>query len=198
MDGPRSGDKNQRRARASVPQPRLASKERTRTWGTRADLKIGITTLAVGCGLVIPASVGLLISSVPTVLTPFPAMTAIPALVSSRAIAIVVPSLFFFAWNAGLLGVRSQLPNRSYWLLIIATILSVIWFVVGWRTGLHYQGPNYVHRVLAVNVVWLGCLATLFARFRQREVSLKLILALHFLLFTWLAWYALPYLGELP
>jgi hypothetical protein len=161
-------------------------------------LKSRITTLVVGCGLLIPASVGLLISSVPTVLTPFPAMTAIPALVSSRAIAVVLPSLFFFAWNAGPVGVGRQVPKRSYWLLIIASILSVIWFAVGWRNGLHYQGPNYVHGVLAVNVVLMGCLAALFTRFRRREVSLKLILALHFLLFTWLAWYAFPYLGELP
>ena len=35
MDGKGSRSKNLRRAGAGVPQPRLASKERTRTWGTR-------------------------------------------------------------------------------------------------------------------------------------------------------------------
>jgi REP element-mobilizing transposase RayT len=35
MDGGRSGNKNKGWAIGNVPEPRLASKERTRTWGTR-------------------------------------------------------------------------------------------------------------------------------------------------------------------
>ena len=35
LDGKRSGNQNKRRAAANIPQPRSASKERTRTWGTR-------------------------------------------------------------------------------------------------------------------------------------------------------------------
>lgn len=156
------------------------------------------TALATGIALLIPAAIGLFSSRVPTLIGPFPAITAIPAFVLSRAVAVAIPSLIFFVWNAGLLNGRSQLPKRSYWLLITVTVLSVAWFVVGWRNGLHYQGTNYVYGVLTANVIWIGGLAVLFARYRQREVSFKLILALHGLLFAWLAWYALPYLGELP
>jgi hypothetical protein len=41
-------------------------------------------------------------------------------------------------------------------------------------------------------------LAALFARYQQRDITFRLVLALHWLLFSWLAWYAFPYLGELP
>jgi len=161
-------------------------------------MKSGLITFISGCGLLIPASLGLLIAGVPTIVAPFPAMTAIPALVSSRAVAVAVPSLLFFAWNPGLFRGESKLPKRSYGLLAVATILSVIWFVVGWTNGLHYQGAGYVYKVCIITAGWIAILSALFALNWKRESSFRLSLAQHWLLFAWLAWYAFPYLGELP
>lgn len=62
-------------------------------WGVY--MKPGLLTLISGCALLIPASLGLLIAGVPTVMGPFPAITAVPAFISSRAVAVVVPTLFF-------------------------------------------------------------------------------------------------------
>ncbi len=162
-------------------------------------LKSGVATLATGCGLLIPASIGLLISGVPTVLSPLPVLTVLSTfLFSSRAVAVVIPPLFFFMWNPRLFRGESKLPKRSYGLLIVAAILNVIWFIVGWKNGLHYQGTGYVYKVAAITVAWVALLGTVFARYWRRESSFSLNLILHWLLFAWLAWYAFPYLGELP
>ena len=162
-------------------------------------MKPVVATIIGGLALIIPAAIGLLSTGVPTVFGPFPAMTAVPALLlSSRIVGVVVPSLGFFAWNPGLLRGENRLPKRSFGLLAVATILSVIWFVVGWTNGLHYQGVGYVHRVCGATVAWIAFLGTLFTLYWKRESSFRLNLALHWLLFAWLAWYAFPYLGELP
>jgi len=161
-------------------------------------MKPGLVTFIGGLALTIPAAIGLS-TGVPTALGPFPAMTAVPALfVSSRIVGVVVPSLIFFAWNPGLFRGKNKLPKRSYGLLVVVTILSVIWLVVGWKDGLHYQGVEYVHKVCVGTVVWIALLGTLFALYWTRESSFRLNLAVHWLLSAWLAWYAFPYLGELP
>jgi hypothetical protein len=49
-----------------------------------------------------------------------------------------------------------------------------------------------------VTVAWIAFLGTLFTLYWKRESSFRLNLALHWLLLAWLAWYAFPYLGELP
>jgi hypothetical protein len=164
-------------------------------------MKPSLVTLVVGLALTIPAAIGLglLRTGAPTALGPFPAMTALPALfTSSRIVGVVVPSLVFFAWNPGLFRGEKGLPKRSYGLLAVASILSVVWFVVGWKNGLHYQGVGYVYGVCVITVIWIAVLGALFGLYRKRESSFWPNLALHWLLFAWLAWYAFPYLGELP
>jgi len=162
-------------------------------------MKSGLATVIVGLSLLIPACIGLLITGAPTTLGPFPGMTVIPALfLSSRVVGVAVPSVLFFIWNPGLFRGESKIPKRSHWLLAVATVLSVIWFVMGWKYGLQYQGAGYVYKVCVANVAWVAFLGGVFARYREGETSFKLNLALHWLLFAWLAWYAFPYLGELP
>jgi hypothetical protein len=161
-------------------------------------MKPSLATFIAGCGLLIPASLGLLMSRVPVALGPFPALTTLPALVFSRAFAVGVPSLLFFLWNPGLFRGDSEIPRRSLGLLVVATVLSIIWFVVGWSHGVRYQGAGYVYKVSLANVAWLACLLAAFVRFRKNKSSFGLNLALHWLLFAWFAWYAFPYLGELP
>jgi len=60
--------------------------------------KPAVITFVAGLGLLIPAAIGLLLSGVPTVLSPFPALTAIPALFLSNLAngAVIVPMLLFF------------------------------------------------------------------------------------------------------
>lgn len=167
-------------------------------------MKSGVWTLAAGGGLLVPAYVGLLLSGVPTLLCPLPALTVIPAFVMSslsagrftRA-AVLVPTLLFFAWNPALFWGEARVPKRTWALLGIATVLSAVWFVGSWKYGLEYQGRRHTYLVCVVNSLCLMVLWTLLA-VRWRRMSFAGNLLLHWLLFAWLGWYAFPYLGELP
>ena len=167
--------------------------------------KSAVATLIAGLGLLVPASIGFLVSNAPTILSPFPALTVVPAFLFSDLpvwhiykAAVVVPMLFFFVWHPGLFRGEPKIPKRSYVLLLVAIFLGVADFVTSWNLGLRYQGPQYIHVVCAVNVVWAVFLAVFFIRAWKNPFTFKSSLFLHWMLFAWLAWYAFPYLGELP
>jgi hypothetical protein len=154
-------------------------------------------TLAVGLCLLVPAWIGFSTGG-PTVLSPLPALTVLPAMFGLAYGALGVPSLLFFIWNPGLFRGEAKVPKRSFWLLGTAIALSSIDFALSWKWGLQYQGARYTYTVCAANAVWAVLLVGLFVGFRHREESFKVNLLLHWALFAWLAWYAFPYLGELP
>lgn len=134
----------------------------------------------------------------PSAFYPFPALMFIPALFGLRQGAVAVPVAFFFVWNVGLFDGSTAVPKRSSVLLSVATVLSALWFVVGWKDGLAMQGAKYNYSVFAVNIVWIAALWILLAHCRKKEPSFKWSLLFHLMLFGWLAWYAFPFFGELP
>src|SRR5262249_25948233 len=115
-----------------------------------------------GLALLIPASCGLLLTGVPTVLCPLPLLTIIPAFLLStwrlHYLAIGLPVLLFFLWRPGFFRGAPEIPRRSYVLLAIITVLSIIYFISSWRLGLQYQGAGYTRAVLIVNVAWAAVL----------------------------------------
>ena len=144
---------------------------------------------------------GLLVSDVPTVLSPFPALTVLPAFRLSDLhlwnLAVILPMLLFSVWQPGLFRGEARAPKRSYVLLAVAAVLSVFYFIGSWKWGLEYQGPHHTRVVCAANIVWVAILGLAFARSWQGTTSYKFCLFLHWMLFAWLAWYAFPYLGDL-
>ena len=162
----------------------------------------GALTFVVGLALLIPASFGLLLTGVPSMLCPLPLLTILPAFLLSNwrlhYLAIGLPVLLFFLWRPGFFRGAPQVPRRSYILLAIVTVLSIIYFISGWRLGLKYQGTGYTHAVLIVNVAWAAVLVFAFFRTWKEGASFGTSLLVHWMLFAWLAWYAFPYLGELP
>jgi hypothetical protein len=157
-----------------------------------------ILTLVAGCLLLIPAIAGLLLTGVPTRFCPFPALTVLPAMFLMERLAVIVPTFLFFLWQPSLFKGNSKIPRRTYALLSIAVVLSIFWFVTGWKWGLQYQGIQHVRFVFLANIAWVAFLGLVFANSRKRVPSFKNNLFLHWILFVWLAWYAFPYLGELP
>lgn len=156
-------------------------------------------TLAAGIGLIAPASLGLLLAGVPTILCPFPFLTIMPAFLLGRvyALAVLVPTLLFFAWNPGLFRGQALLPKRSIVFLGVLTAFSGVYFVGSWRYGMQYQGSHFTYVVCFINI---ACLLLLWGAFiwRLGRSSFAANLLLHWMLFAWLAWYAFPYMGELP
>jgi hypothetical protein len=112
-------------------------------------------------------------------------------------LAVLLPAIFFFAWNPGLLLGGLRVPARSWVLLIALTALSVVYFVASWKYGYQYQGRQHTVVICAINGVWLLALWAMLYR-SAKTSSFSANLLFHGALFAWLAWYAFPYLGELP
>jgi hypothetical protein len=82
-------------------------------------------------------------------------------------------------------------------LLTILTVLSIAYFVSSWANGIEYQGRTYTIVICVANFLWLAALWVILYR-SARLSSFRASLFFHSALFAWLAWYAFPYLGELP
>jgi len=160
-------------------------------------MKPGAMTFLSGAALLIPATVGMFLTGGPTVLGPLPALTVIPTFALGIP-ATPVPTLLFFAWNPALFKGSVTMPKRTYWLFIAAAVLNAVWFAAGWKFGLHYQGATYTYSVCAINVAWIAILGTILMRSHKANLSFASNIFAHWLLFAWLAWFAFPYLGELP
>ena len=167
-------------------------------------MKASYQTVAVGFGLVLLAWIGCFSNGVPWLICPMPAITILPAFFLASPLfrlpyrlAVLVPALLFFAWNPGLFRGKRQIPRRSWVLLIILSALSVAYFTGSWRQGYQFQGREYTVVICAVNLVWLVILWAILYRVSGLS-SLSANLFFHALLFSWLAWHAFPYLGELP
>ena len=159
-------------------------------------MKPRATTLLAGLSLMIPAAFAFS-AGVPTLLMPLPGIVVIPAFLLGIP-AVFVPSLFFFVWNPGLLSGKENVPKRTLFLFLSLILLTPVWFALGWRFGLQFQGPHYTYALCAINAIWILVLGAQFIVHRNRQPSFAWNLALHWGLFAWLAWFAFPYLGELP
>ena len=160
-----------------------------------------VVTLLTALTLAGPASIGLFLTGVPTIFSPFPALTVIPALMLAQwhleYAAVLIPALLFLVWNPQLFRAEGKIPKRSYVLLVLLAILSCVDFVVSWKWGLKYQGPPYTAIICSINIAWLGFLGLAFRRTLNVVTSFRTSLFLHWMLFAWLGWYAFPWLGEL-
>jgi hypothetical protein len=154
---------------------------------------IGLTLLA-GLSLLLPPL--FFLKEQDTIFYPHPGLVLMALFSGLRWAAFAVPTLLFFVWNPGLFRGDAEVPMRSYALLIVATLVNALWFVVGWKVGLAIQGARYNYSVCMINIAWIALLSVMFARSWKAGPSFKMNLLVHWMLFAWLAWYAFPFFGE--
>lgn len=161
-----------------------------------------VLVIILGLSLVLLAWIGLFSAGVPTLYCPMRTMTVLPAFALSRLnlqnAAVLVPMILFFLRNPGLL-VRQQsnLPKRTVGLVGLLSALTILDFVLEWKYGLQYRGAHHTIAVYIINVLWLAVLWWAVVRAWRRPSFVANLLS-HWVLFAWLAWFAFPYLGELP
>ena len=137
-------------------------------------------------------------TNTPTVLHPLNLVVLLPAWAALDRYAILfVPAVFIgWCWTVFRDG-SARVPPRSFALFSVAALLSLCSVSLGGRYATEYQSVEYLHGIWLISIVWwLGL--TILACLADRRPSVPLNLAFHFALFAWLAWYALPYMGELP
>ena len=161
-----------------------------------------LITITAGLFLLIPAWIGLFSTGGPTLYCPMPTLTILPFFLLARwnleFLAVLVPTILFFLWNHALLvGRPSVIPKRTIVLLGLLSSLTIVDFVLEWKYGVQYRGARHTMLLYTINLMWLAFLWWSVIRC-QRRPSFKGNLLSHWLLFAWLAWYAFPYLGELP
>jgi hypothetical protein len=140
----------------------------------------------------------------PTVLSPLNLVVVLPWMLASewldqRAVVLailVIPSLFcvwcYPAWSS-----RPEIPLRSLVLFAIIAVLSAIHLAASYHYGVEYQGKSHTIAVSVINVCCYVAILCLAITGRHRP-TLGRNLVFHATLFSWLAWYAFPWLGELP
>jgi hypothetical protein len=134
---------------------------------------------------------------VPEVYAPLNFLVMVPYFLGGRLVAFSVIPVFFLLWCLPMLRNGAQLPTRSIILLVCAVALSAISLISGYNHGIEYQGFDYTRGVFIINLVWWALLGGL-AVFARCRPGIGQNLVFHAMLFAWLAWYAFPYLGELP
>ena len=122
-------------------------------------------------------------------------------------LAQMAAALIFFAWNSRLFLREIQVPKRTYVLFVAAVVLHIFWYaqvfappscigrgipfvINSFRLGasVWFLTSNF----FAVNCFWVAALGIMFTRSWKKEPSFKNNLFLHWALFAWLAWSALP------
>ena len=160
-----------------------------------------VITLLAALGLAVTASIGLFVSGVPTIFSPFPVLTVLPALMLSAPLqysAVLLPALLFLFWNPQLMRLEGKVPRRTYILFALLAALSIFYFAVSWKWGLQYQGPQFTAIICSINVAWIGFLTIAFRRCLKNTPAFGTSLFIQWMLFAWLSWCAFPWLGELP
>ena len=147
-----------------------------------------------------------LLPGYPQIYGPLNAMVIFPAFimaefVQSEDLALLLAlgfvPLLFCLWCWPLLRGQTELPIRSSWLLGATLMASAAWIAFGYDYGVQYQGLRYVVGVTVVNVVcWIALVGQAIKAVRRPSEEHNFVF--HGSLFAWLAWYAFPYLGELP
>jgi hypothetical protein len=113
-------------------------------------------------------------------------------------VACAAVPLMYLAWCAALLRDGSpKVPTRSFVLFFAAAGISAFMHIVGSPYAAQYQGWAYLKGVWIISTLWWVGLTGL-ALLAERNPSFAKNFTFHAALFAWLAWYAIPYMGELP
>jgi hypothetical protein len=149
-------------------------------------------------GVLVAQALGALGGGSPLLTTPVPFPLAIPALLGMPLLLVV---LFYVAtfcvWNLSLFQGDFSVPRRTLVLLVLGTLLSVLWYLYGWKYGLRYEEATYTRGCLVLSMA-LWVMSAIALWFGTTSPSFLKAIFSQTLIFLWLGTYAFPWLGETP
>lgn len=134
---------------------------------------------------------------VPSILTPYSFTVVAPYFRVGRFGSILIWPIVFLLWGIPLFAKARNIPTQSALLASVLWILGLAWHAAGARTGVIHDGLLDVV-VLAVLNVAVGSLLLWLYHSGRKAPSFASNFAFHWLIVAWLAWGAMPWLGEGP
>jgi len=135
--------------------------------------------------------------NVPSTSSPFAFVSTVPALWVFELNERVWPSFVLFAL-ACLPVVAAFLASSAHLFRDkrVLVLLSLAWFWQGWSYGIQHQGMSHTLYVAVWNAIFVAAASILFL-LNKKSPRFAGNLAFHGVMFSWLAWCAFPWLGEL-
>ena len=143
---------------------------------------------------------------IPKIWGPFNLVVFLPAfllheLIESTRVSLLLSTLIvpllFLVWTIPHTWQNPRPPIRTLVLAICAIAFSVGSVAHGWTFAMEYHGASYVYGVVIVSAIsWIAI--GLLAVISLQKATPRWNAAFHCVFFAWLAWYAIPYMGELP
>lgn len=166
------------------------------------QLTVALAVVGVGLLLVVlgAVSTGLLDigAGSPSIVAPAGAPLILPAFMGAPfAMVLGIPAVLYWLVVWPVLRGRYAVPRLSVVVFAFLCLLSVAWFVAGWRYGVQYEGQRYTVVCLILNAV-LAALALALAMRGRRRPKLVLRLSAQWLMVAWFITYGFAYLGETP
>ena len=160
---------------------------------------IFVAAIAVGLGAA--TALGLFGRTVPSVPAPLPLPLFVFGLCGLPPVVLAcLAAAALLAWQPGLLRFEESspvapMPIRTWVLLALVLLFSLVGFVCGWKYGVQYQGIDYA-RQCAVISTGLATVSVVLSAVAARTKEFFVNVLAHATLFYWIATYAFPYLGE--
>jgi len=157
-------------------------------------------TLLAGVSLAFlsAVSIGMFVGESPSLVAPSSMVIMIPAFLSwPWYVVFGLPVFTFWLWAYQLYFGVVAIPTRSLMLFVFEFLASMVWFILGWRNGIEFQGRSFTLGTLLLSLLVASTLSVVTVSAWRRPTWAK-SLASHWLAWAWLVTYAFPYLAESP
>jgi hypothetical protein len=157
-----------------------------------------LTVAALFLALIVAQALGLFGGGSPSIWSPVPFLLVVPAFMGVPALLVLfVFVATFCSWSPALFRGEPSTPRRTIVLYVVCGISSVASFVVGWRSGIEYEGLTYTVTCAVLSAAWFSVCSLFLWRAYASPTFLRSLIA-QVTLFAWIGSYAVVYLGETP
>jgi hypothetical protein len=162
---------------------------------TEPEVRTATLMMLVGAAGIAALSYATMAGNVPTLLTPFSFTVVTPFFRVGRLGSILIWPTVFLLWGLPLFAKARAIPSKSAVVAGILWGLGLVWLAIGARTGVVHEGALMVGGLAVLDLGLGGLLLWLYRKDRKAPAFANNY-AFHWLVVAWLAWGAMPWLGE--
>ncbi len=168
----------------------------------RSRLALGLSMLGAGLLLVPVGALSLDLLGIgagsPTILAPagapliFPAFMGVPS-----TLLLSIPAVFYWLLVTSALRGHYAVSRAGLVAFAVLGLLSLAWFIAGWRLGVQYEGALYTRVCFGLSMA-LAIVALVLGLQSRKAANAMPRLAAAWVMVAWFITYGFAYLGETP